>query len=254
MSLIGQIIVQGPSKVGGPKLTTQIAIANQFDANLTVLGVNAKVRAAYYRAHTLPWTQRSSWAMRFWNCSTARSPRAENLLGKLGFRSLGIHFQNIEDERRGRVWLIVRCGRKGQDRRRLVKHARYLLAAAGRRASHAGGDLATGFEGSRRCRSRTCSEPGETANRAVRSDAVGRSVSGQAGSTRETDPTGQRTCQTSRDATRVQLCRSELDTRGRQPCGFRAEIELKSEIPVNKRFVSLYRDPYTGGSARRALV
>jgi hypothetical protein len=93
--------------------------------------------------------------------------------------------------------------------------------------------LAACFEGSRRCRSRTGSGPGETANRALRSDPVGTSVSDQVGWRRETDQTSQRNCQTSRDATRGRLCRSELDTRGRQAYGFRVEIKLKSEIPAN---------------------
>jgi len=44
-----------------------------------------------------------------------------------------------------------------------------------------GGVLAACFEGSRRCRSRTGTEPGETANRALRSDPVGAGASGQAG-------------------------------------------------------------------------
>src|SRR2546429_661157 len=38
-------------------------------------------------------------------------------------------------------------------------------------------------------------------------------AAGQLGG-RETDQTSQRNCQTSRDATRGRLCRSELDTRG----------------------------------------
>jgi len=49
---------------------------------------------------------------------------------------------------------------------------------------------------------RTASEAGETANRALRSDPGGTSVSGQADWRRETDEMSQRNCQTSRDATR----------------------------------------------------
>jgi len=82
-----------------------------------------------------------------------------------------------------------------------------LLAAAVPKGISRGGILAACCEGSRRCRSRTGSEPGETANRALRSDPVGTSVSGQAGWRRETDQTSQRNCQTSRDATRRRLCR-----------------------------------------------
>src|SRR2546422_2224501 len=95
-----------------------------------------------------------------------------------------------------------------------------------------GGVLAACCEGSRRCRSRTGSEPGQPANRVLRSDPVGTGVSGQAGWRRETDQTSQRNCQTSRDTTRGRLCRSELDARGQQAYGFRTEIKLKSEIPV----------------------
>src|SRR2546422_2605872 len=97
-----------------------------------------------------------------------------------------------------------------------------------------GGVLAACCEGSRRCRSRTGSEPGQPANRVLRSDPVGTGVSGQAGWRRETDQTSQRNCQTGRDTTRGRLCRSELDTRGGQAYGFRTEIKLKSEIPDYK--------------------
>ncbi len=47
-----------------------------------------------------------------------------------------------------------------------------------------------------------------------------RRLSGQAGWRRELDQTGQRNCQTGRDAIRGRLCRSELATRGRQAYGF----------------------------------
>src|SRR2546422_1721229 len=63
-----------------------------------------------------------------------------------------------------------------------------------------GGVLAACCEGSRRCRSRTGSEPGQPANRVLRSDPVGTGVTGQAGWRRETDQTSQRNCQTSRDS------------------------------------------------------
>ena len=117
---------------------------------------------------------------------------------------------------------------------RLVPHSgmRVITGCCWPKGISRGSVLAACFEGSRRCRSRTGSESGEIANRALRSDPVGTSVSGQAGWRQETDQTNQRNCQTSRDATRGRLCRSEIDTRGRQAYGFRVEIKLKSEIPA----------------------
>src|SRR5712692_5910867 len=112
-----------------------------------------------------------------------------------------------------------------------------------------GSVLAACCEGSRRCRSRTGSEAGETANRALRNDPVGASVSGQAGWRRETDQTSQRNRRTSRDAARGQLCRSELDARGRQAYGLRAETKLKSEIPLYYLFKNR-RTPRCDFSAR----
>ena len=103
----------------------------------------------------------------------------------------------------------------GQDRRRAGETCALLLAAAGRRASHAG------VFWQHAAKDRGPAVAGRVANqerqRIERSEVIrGASVSGQAGRRRETDQPGQRNCQTNRDATRGRLCRSELDARGRQ--------------------------------------
>jgi hypothetical protein len=59
--------------------------------------------------------------------------------------------------------------------------------------------LAPCWEGSRCCRCRTGSEPGETENRALRSHPVRRSVSGEAGWMRETDEATQQNGSARRD-------------------------------------------------------
>ncbi len=78
-------------------------------------------------------------------------------------------------------------------------------------------------------------KPGDTANRALRNQPVGRSVDAEAGWRRETDQTSQRNCQTSRSPrrpTELRLPRSEIDTRGAAGVWFCAKIESKSEIPA----------------------
>jgi hypothetical protein len=110
MSLIGQITGLRPSKSGIPKLTIQIAVENQFDANIAVLAVNTEVRASASPDSYDAWGSSQFLGYAVWECWSTQIAKSGKTTWELALPLSHYQIQKIEDARNGRdVSLMIRC-------------------------------------------------------------------------------------------------------------------------------------------------
>lgn len=108
MSLIGQITGLRPTKSGIPKLTIQIAVESQFDANVAVLTVNTEVRVSASAYSHDAWGSAAFLGFAVWDSWITQLPKGGKTTWEMGLPLSPVHLQIIEEARDGRdIWLMA---------------------------------------------------------------------------------------------------------------------------------------------------